>query len=101
MKYFYSEEAPTSKRYYIRPIHDNLKLKYTTGSFNIICARILGISYVEYLRMCRDMYGGQIIGKDKKYPVVNFEKGEKLTALVKLLNENAEKLSLKLKESDI
>ena len=27
MKYFYSEEAPTSKRYYIRPIHDNLKLK--------------------------------------------------------------------------
>ena len=42
------------------------------GSYNILPARILGISYAEFLRYARDKYNGTIYGKGHKYPVVKF-----------------------------
>ena len=89
-KFFTYEESPISKRYYIRPNHEALHLIYTTGSFNIICARVMGLTYAEYLRMCRDEFGAEIIGKGQQYPVANFKFSEGLLALVKMLNKRAE-----------
>lgn len=90
IKYFTYEESPISKRYYIRPNVEALHLNHTTGSFNLICARVMGLTYAEYLRMCRDVYGAELSGKGNKYPVANFKLSEELLSLVKLLNKRAE-----------
>jgi hypothetical protein len=42
------------------------------GSYNVLAARILGISYAEFLRYARDKYNGIISGKGHKYPIVKF-----------------------------
>lgn len=42
------------------------------GSYNIICARALGVTYAEFLRWARDNYNGTITGKGHKYPYITF-----------------------------
>ena len=76
-------------RYVIRPIHDNFHLDHTEGSFNVICARLFGISYPQYLRMCRDCFGAEIIGKGSKYPIAYFKLSKELSDLIENLNARA------------
>ena len=84
------EESPYNPGKWLISIkHENFLLKHTTGSFNIICARLMNLSYAQYLRFCRDMVGGEISGKGHKYPVVYFQRGERLQAFVRLLNSRA------------
>lgn len=92
-KYFKYEASPLHKdRYFITLNHEALHLIYTSGSFNIICARVMGLTYADYLRMCRDMFGAEIIGKGSKYPVATFKFSDGLLKLVKILNKRAEYL---------
>lgn len=83
------ESAAYPGRYVIRPIHENFHLDYTEGSFAIIGARLLGITYPEYLRMCRDCFGAEIIGKGSKYPVAYFKLSQELQVLIENLNARA------------
>lgn len=83
------ESAAYPGRYVIRPIHENFHLDYTEGSFAIIGARLLGITYPEYLRMCRDCFGAEIIGKGSKYPVAYFKASKELQDLIENLNVRA------------
>ena len=83
------ESASYPGKYIIRPIHDNFHLNSTDGSFNIICARLMGLTYAQYLRMCRDCFGAEIIGKGSMYPIVYFKFSEKLVDLVENLNARA------------
>ena len=85
----YVESASYPGKYLISPIHDNFYLKTTEGSFNVICARLFNLSYAQYLRMCRDCFGAEIVGKGNKYPVAYFKRSEELKALVDLLNARA------------
>ena len=80
------------KKFLICPNHDRLHLEHTNGSFNIICARVMGLSYANYLRMCRDRYDADIIGKGCKYPVAFFEKNKKADELVSILNSKAKEI---------
>lgn len=93
-KYFISEESPYHPgKFIVRPVHDNLPLTRTIGSYNILAARLLNLSYANYLRMCRDLYGAEIIGKNHLYPVAYFNgETEELKELIKLLNKNTEKV---------
>lgn len=84
-----SESASHPGKFLVRPLHDNLHLAYTEGSFNVICARVAGLSYANYLRMCRDQFGAEIVGKGSIYPVAYFKQGDGLTALVDWLNARA------------
>jgi hypothetical protein len=87
---FKVEESPYNPgKLCITPVHDNFFLKHTKGSFNVICARLMNLSYAQYLRFCRDLCGGEIIGKGSKYPVVYFPHGERVQALCRLLNSRA------------
>ena len=62
VKVFYRDEAATQPgKYMIRANLDNFHLLSTNGSFNVIGARLMGLTYAQYLRMCRDIYGGQIV----------------------------------------
>lgn len=83
------ESAAYPGKYIIRPIHDNFYLERTEGSFNVICARLFGISYAQYLRMCRDCFGAEIIGKGSYYPVAYFPLSNELKALIDNLNARA------------
>lgn len=89
-KIFEAEESPLYPgKYTITCNHDEFKLLHTEGSFNIICARLLNLSFAQYLRFCRDICGALIVGKNSIYPVPYFKPGEMLNQLVKLLNNRA------------
>ena len=55
------------------------------GSYNVLPARILGISYAEFLRYARDKYHGTIYGRAHKYPFVVFNSEEECNLLCKEL----------------
>lgn len=89
-KIFSVEESPYHPgKYIIRPKYEDFLLNSTEGSYNVICARLFNLSYIDYLRMCRDCFGAEIIGKNSLYPVAYFKRSNELTALVELLNARA------------
>ena len=83
------ESASYPGKYIIRPIHDNFHLDSTDGSFNVICARLMCLTYAQYLRMCRDCFGAEIIGKGSNYPVAYFKLSQELMDLIEQLNARA------------
>ena len=90
-KYVYYEETPYNKGKYILALHHK-EFPFqngTSGSYNVFLARIAGLSYADFLRMCRDDFGAEIIGKDKLYPVAYFNFGEGLLAITKWLDTRA------------
>ena len=90
VKCFVREESTCHPgKYIIRPVYENFHLNSTEGSFNIICARLLGISYANFLRLCRDEFGAEIIGKGSMYPVAYFNRSKELDALIDNLNARA------------
>ena len=90
IKIFYREESPYYPgKYHIAINHDLFHCESTTGSFNILPARLCGLMYSDYLRMCRDCFGAEIIGKGSKYPVAYFKRSMELDALIDFLNVQA------------
>ena len=90
-KYVYYEESPYNKGKYIISLHHEQFpfVDGTSGSYNVFLARLAGLSYADFLRMCRDEFGAEIIGKDKLYPVAYFNFGEGLSVLTKWLDTRA------------
>jgi len=86
-KYFdYQLSMNNGARVMITPKVENLPFKKTEGSLNVLAARVMEISYADFLRLCRDEFGAQITGKGHKYPVAYFELNEPFYAFLKLLN---------------
>ena len=93
MAYFKVDNSPINiGKYVIRPNFDKLPLYSTTGSYNVIMARIMGITYANYLRLCRDEYGAEIVGKNSIYPVAYFTEEKRAKELVKELDKRADKI---------
>lgn len=89
-KIFYREESASHPgKYVIRADHEKFHLDYTDGSFNVIAARLMGLTYPNYLRMCRDCFGAEIVGKDSMYPVAYFKLSQSLVDLIDNLNARA------------
>jgi hypothetical protein len=87
VEYFKLEESPYRPGKYIISINfDKLPPMYTSGSYNILFARLMGLSYAQYLRFCRDMLGADLTGKKHIYPVAYFAKTVNTVAFVRLLN---------------
>lgn len=110
-KYFLYEEFSEDKSFVvINPNFELLPLYHTRGSFNILPARLLNLSYAQYLRLCRDHVGALIVGKNHYYPYPLFKKTKeffvflrmlnKLTALA-LVNERIEILEKKIESSSL
>lgn len=83
------ESAAHPGKWLVRPAHENFHLGETTGSYNLICARLFNLDYPDYLRMCRDCFGAEIVGKNSMYPVAYFKRSKELDALIELLNARA------------
>ena len=91
-RYFFLDEAPMYKeKYILRMNHDKFLFPCgTKGSYGVFPARLLGLTYPDYLRFLRDVLGADVIGKNSKYPVAFFDKNETTRQFVKLLNAKME-----------
>ena len=93
MSYFLCEEsASTPQKFLIIPSFNKLPLNYTEGSFILLASRVMGLNYADYCRMCRDMYGAEIIGKNCFYLKVFFSNKADANKLINILNERMEKI---------
>lgn len=85
--YFFIEESPIAPGYYVIQFDpDKMPPMQTYGSFGILPARLMNLSYAQYLRFCRDIIGAELVGKNTKYPFPRFKKTKELVAFVRLLN---------------
>ena len=91
-KYFYLEESPIYKnKYIIKLNHDKFLFPTgTSGSYNVFIARVLNLSYADYLRYSRDRLGAELIGKQSRYVMAYYDKNQATEAFIKLLNKRME-----------
>ena len=90
VKIFYRDDSAAQPgKYMIRADLEKFHLNFTEGSYNIIGARLMGLTYAQYLRMCRDVYGAEIIGKGGMYPYPVFKLSRGLEELIDQLNARA------------
>lgn len=57
-----------------------------TGSLDLLCARLLNLDYITYLRYMRDVLGAEIQGKRSRYMIVYLDKTDDVKSFLKLLN---------------
>ena len=90
--YFSFDESPFHPGQYLLSINDyeGFNCKGTMGSYNILFARLMNLSYAQFLRFCRDVCGAELYGKNCLYiiPVFPHKTGE-AGQLLKLLNNLA------------
>ena len=90
VKVFYRDESASYPgKYMIRADLEKFHLDSTEGSYNVIGARLMGLTYANYLRMCRDIYKAEIVGKSSTYPYPIFKLSKELEDLIEQLNARA------------
>lgn len=87
-EYFFLEESPYyEKKYTLRLKIDELPFPNgTSGSYGVLMARLLNLSYIDALRYVRDRLGADLMGKGHTYIVPYFENTPVVQQFVKLLN---------------
>lgn len=90
--YFELEESVYHPGKYLISIKDyeGFHCYGTTGSYNVLFARLMNMSYAQFLRFCRDILGAELCGRDSIYIIPLFPKmtGE-VREFIKLLNNLA------------
>ena len=66
--------------------HEQFHCTSTLGSYNLLPARLLNISYANFLRLARDEYDAELVGKNTWYPIAYFPHNDKTMKLVRILN---------------
>lgn len=92
MGYFFKDESPNTtgeKRFLIRLNFTKVPAIYTTGSYSLLPARLIGLSYADYCRMCRDCFNAEIIGKNSYYLTIYFD-SKNADKLISILNNRME-----------
>lgn len=86
--YFSLDESPIyTNKYILRVDMDKLPFPNgTSGAPAILPARLLNLSYSDYLRYTRDRLGAELIGKGKKYIGIYFDRTPVTAQFIKLLN---------------
>ena len=86
---FTLDMMPEEQAYVIKMDLTKFHCTSTVGSFNIMPARLLGLDYADYLRLCRDEFGATLYGRGSLYPFPVFSYTEQSKGLVMLLNKLA------------
>lgn len=70
---------------------------YFEGSMRVIPARLMGLSYPDYLRWCKQEFGARLVGKKSLYTGAIFDKPN--DEFLNIINERAntifEKINIK------
>lgn len=90
-QYFYKEAVPSHVgQWIIKVDYDKLPILITYGgSYNVFPARLYGLSYANYLRLCRDEYGAKLRGKNTRYPLAFFDNEKQIDLIISDLNARA------------
>lgn len=89
-KLFFIEEHPDGYKISLDyEVNDFERIK-SKGSYNVPAARVLGLSYVDYCRYCRDVHGATLIGKGTSFPLPIYK--SKPYDLIKELNSRMTKI---------
>ena len=96
---FKKDLIPGTKSYRIVFDFEKMGATWTKGSYNIMPARLLGLSYANYLRMCRDFYGATLNGEGL-YITPRFPNSKKLDEFIKELNARADLVMWNRKHGD-
>lgn len=94
-KYVTLEESCVSGKYLIKFNFDGLPIHNMAGSANVLLARFMGLDFISYCRMCRDVFGAELYSK-VGYPVIYFKKEPSTFKLLDILNKRVN-LALKLR----
>lgn len=87
MNYFSLEESFIKNKFLLRVNCDNFPIRTSIkGSFNILPARLLGLTFANYIRFCRDVLGAEVFGKNSYYPTIYFPFTKEVNQFIKLLN---------------
>lgn len=91
MSIFTLKESPFFANKYVISVNYNEDLfpNGTTGSYNILVARFLNLTYADYLRYARDQLGAELVGKGHLYVTPYFENTNEVRTLILLLNARA------------
>lgn len=92
-RHFYLQNSPVYQDKYV--IHFDSPREYfpkgTDGSYDVFIARLLNLSYPDYLRWARDRLGADLVGKNKKYITVLFNGNNSTVQIfLKVLNKRFE-----------
>lgn len=80
--------SATERRIALSPdIYDIIGTPITT-SYNLLPARLLGLSYADYCRLARDKFNGTLHGRNGGYITITFKNSKDCDALVRLLNKH-------------
>ena len=96
---YFSFKDTSNNGWTIRPNYDMFGNPYITGSYSLFACRIMGLSWPDWLRLCRQN-GAQLYGKQILYVAAVWkEPNEKF---LKTLNERANEIAkhIDLKELD-
>lgn len=86
MSYFEWREYSSGVGYLIGPDYRKFGGPAIKGSWGVVPSRILGLSWPEYLRLCRNN-GATLLGRDHIYIMPCFK--QKNEAFLKMLNDRA------------
>lgn len=94
INYFILEDSPYYLGHKTIRINDSkFNIGSTSGSRNVLMARLMNLSWGQFLRLCRDVYDAELVGKNSMYIIPYFSSstdgGKKLC---KELNERLEKI---------
>jgi len=85
INYFTLEDSPYHSGYQLIKIDESkVNIGYTIGSRNVLMARLFDLPWIQFLRLCRDCFDAELIGKNTVYVVpyfpVNSDGGRRLCA---------------------
>jgi hypothetical protein len=76
MTYFHVRDSISVKNHKAIFLDENIYETINTridGSYNILYARIFGLTYPEFLKMVRDLYNATLYGRGQGYTIFTFE----------------------------
>jgi hypothetical protein len=76
-------------KYMIKPDYEVWGITHIEGSGNVLPARVMGLTYAQYLRFCRDLLNAELVGKYHKYPYPLFDNVLYVREFITLLNKRA------------
>lgn len=88
-EYYFVEKSPTKENFYVIHLDFELfgdKLQTTQGSYGVLAARILGLNYPDYVRLCINNYDAVAVGKNSLYTSLFFSSLAKANELKDVLN---------------
>lgn len=102
-KYFHIEESASNSEYNLIKVRDDLPyVRSTRGSLTVLQARLLGLSWADFCRFCRDTLDAKVYGKNSMYPTIYFPKNsEKVNKYLDLLNTRMEYVASLLDKREI